>query len=85
MAKKVITLRSDIDYRVRFKINHKINYGESIIVLGSIPHLDKWKKQGPFTHILKHLGNNNWESAEPLITRSGFFHYKYAVVKDNHV
>jgi hypothetical protein len=34
---------------------------------------------------MRHLGNNNWESEEPLVTKSSFFHYKYAVVKDDYV
>ena len=43
IAKQTLA-RGSVEYRVRFKINHPVNYGETVIVLGSIPHLDKWNK-----------------------------------------
>ena len=85
IAKGALALRGDTEYRVRFKINKAVNYGETVIVIGSIPELDRWTKQGPHHHIMRHTGNNNWESIEPLVTRSSFFHYKYACIKDNYV
>lgn len=34
---------------------------------------------------MRNIGDDTWESVEPLITRSSFFHYKYAVIKNNYV
>jgi hypothetical protein len=44
IAKHAYAMHREIDYRVRFRIRHRVEFGESVIVLGSIPALDKWKK-----------------------------------------
>ena len=31
-------------YQVSFKVQHKVQFGHKLVVLGSIPELDKWKK-----------------------------------------
>jgi hypothetical protein len=73
-----------ITYEVNFRVRYDAAPGMKVIVIGSIPELDDWKKQGPHRHVLRRNGDC-WESERPLITRTYFFHYKYAVVKENYL
>ena len=66
-------------------MHRRVDFGQTIIVLGSIPELDKWKKKGPFRHPLRWTEGDIWVSKEPLVTSNYFFHYKYAIVEDNGV
>ena len=70
----------NITYRVTFRVQIKVNFGESICVLGSIPELGKWKE---YKHHLKWTEGNIWESVSPLTTHSFFFQYKYALLDKN--
>lgn len=55
--------------------------GQVVGVLGSIPELDNWKQQAPFSHVLKWRPGDIWESEKPLITNKYFFHYKFCLIK----
>jgi hypothetical protein len=63
-------------YQVTFQVHRRVDFGQTIIVLGSIPELDKWKKKGPFRHELRWTEGDVWVSKEPLVTSQYFFHYK---------
>jgi hypothetical protein len=73
-----------VTYEVNFRVRYHAEPGYKVIVIGSIPELDEWRKPGPHSHFLRRNGDV-WESVAPLVTRTYFFHYKYAIVKDNYL
>lgn len=70
----------NITYSVTFRVQIKVNFGETICVLGSIPELGKWKE---YKHHLKWTDGHIWESIVPLSTHSFYFQYKYALLDKN--
>ena len=80
------THMSTSQYSCSFRVQHRVGNDEKVVVLGSIPQLDKWSWDGPHSHTLKWTQGDVWVSPVPLLTTQYFFHYKYAVVnKDDHV
>jgi hypothetical protein len=80
--KDAYSIRHNTTYTVKFRVRGAaIKPGQVIGVLGSLPELDKWRQQAPFSHILKWQSGDIWESEEPLVTSKYFFHYKYCVIK----
>ena len=69
-----------IQYSVTFRVQIKVNFGETICVLGSLPELGKWTE---FKHHLVWTEGNVWESVTPLVTHSYYFQYKYALLDKN--
>lgn len=45
-----------------FRLKYKAQYGQKVVVVGSINELDKWKKEGPYQHELECRGDDLWES-----------------------
>jgi hypothetical protein len=69
----------NITYQVTFRVQIKVNFGETICVLGSIPELGKWKE---FKYHLQWTEGDVWESITPLVTHSFYFQYKYALLEE---
>lgn len=69
-----------IQYSVTFRVQIKVNFGETLCVLGSLPELGKWTE---FKHHLQWTDGHIWESVTPLITHSYYFQYKYALLDKN--
>lgn len=80
-------------FSVTFRVKAKVKAGFKVVVLGSCEGLDKWSKQGPHKHQMRKVPGKTkpegdiWESVEPLIMRGQeyFFHYKYALIKDDYL
>lgn len=70
----------NITYSVTFKVQMKVNFGETLCVLGSLPELGKWKE---YKHHLQWTEGDVWESITPLMTHSYYYQYKYAVLEEN--
>lgn len=58
----------------------KLDHGQSLCVLGSIPELGTWHE---FKHHMKNIGNDTWESVSSLFTQNFFFQYKYCIMVEN--
>lgn len=53
------------NYSVTFRVQKKVNPGETLCVMGSLPELGAWKE---YKHQMKRLDGDFWESITPLST-----------------
>ena len=67
--------------KISFQINYNAQWGQRLVVKGSIPELGNWELTNALR--LEHIGNGNWVKTLELDDAVSSFEYKYVLTDDS--